>query len=231
MNQWQYFMKKFAIIVAGGSGSRMNNVLPKQFLLLKGKPVLYYTIHAFLNAYDDCKIILVLPEDHVAAGQEIIDAFFDYNRIQITVGGRTRFHSVYNGLQLVDEDSIVFVHDAVRCLITKALIHRCYDAVIEFGSAVPVIESKDSLRILTADGNEAIDRNIVKLVQTPQAFYSKILLPAFNIDYKDKFTDEATVVEAFGLKIYLVEGEDTNIKITRPLDLELAEKLLDKIAE
>ena len=224
-------MKKFAIIVAGGSGSRMNNVLPKQFLLLKGKPVLYYTINAFLNAYDDCKIILVLPEDHVAAGQEIIDAFFDYNRIQITVGGRTRFHSVYNGLQLVDEDSIVFVHDAVRCLITKVLIHRCYDAVIEFGSAVPVIESKDSLRILTADGNEAIDRNIVKLVQTPQAFYSKILLPAFNIDYKDKFTDEATVVEAFGLKIYLVEGEDTNIKITRPLDLELAEKLLDKIAE
>ncbi|MEO8771339.1 MAG: 2-C-methyl-D-erythritol 4-phosphate cytidylyltransferase [Ferruginibacter sp.] len=224
-------MKKIAIIVAGGSGSRMNNILPKQFLLLKGKPLLYYTINAFLNAYDDCKIILVLPEDHVAAGQEVIDAFFDYNRIQITVGGRTRFHSVQNGLRLVNEDSIVFVHDAVRCLITKELIHRCYDAVIEFGSAVPVIESKDSLRILTADGNEAIDRNIVKLVQTPQAFYSKILLPAFNIDYKDKFTDEATVVEAFGLKIYLVEGEDTNIKITRPFDLELAEKLLDKIGE
>ena len=206
----------------------MHNILPKQFLLLKGKPVLYYTINAFINAYDDCKIILVLPEDHVAAGQEVIDAFFNYDRIQITVGGRTRFHSVQNGLQLVDEDSIVFVHDAVRCLITKELIYRCYDAVIEFGSAVPVIESKDSLRILTADGNEALDRNIVKLVQTPQAFYSKILLPAFNIDYKDKFTDEATVVEAFGLKIYLVDGEDTNIKITRPIDLELAEKLMDR---
>lgn len=207
----------------------MNSILPKQFLLLKGKPVLYYAINAFLHAYDDCKIILVLPEDHVAAGQEVIDAFFDYNRIQIALGGRTRFHSVQNGLQLVDEDSIVFVHDAVRCLVTKELIHRCCDAVIEFGSAVPVVESKDSLRILTADGNEAIDRNMVKLVQTPQAFYSKILLPAFNIDYKDKFTDEATVVEAFGLKIYLVEGEDTNIKITRPFDLELAEKLLDKL--
>ncbi|MEO6671231.1 MAG: 2-C-methyl-D-erythritol 4-phosphate cytidylyltransferase [Ferruginibacter sp.] len=224
-------MKKFAIIVAGGTGSRMNNILPKQFLLIKGKPVLYYTISAFLNAYDDCNIILVLPEDHVAAGQEIIDAFFDYNRIQITVGGRTRFHSVQNGLQLVNEESIVFVHDAVRCLLSKALIHRCYDAVVEFGSAVPVIASNDSLRILTADGNEALDRNIVKLVQTPQAFYSKILLPAFNIDYKDRFTDEATVVEAFGLKIYLVEGEDTNIKITRPLDLEFAEKLLDMIGE
>lgn len=220
-------MKKFAIIVAGGSGSRMNTSLPKQFLLLKGKPVLYYTIKTFLDAYDDLGIVLVLPEEHVAAGQEIIDAFFDYSRIQIAIGGRTRFHSVQNGLQLVTEDSVVFVHDAVRCMLTKALIHRCYDAVIEYGSAVPVIDPKDSLRILTEEGNEALNRSDVKLVQTPQAFYSKILLPAFNIDYKDKFTDEATVVEAFGLKIYLVEGEETNIKITKPLDLELAERLLD----
>ena len=219
-------MKKFAIIVAGGNGSRMNNIVPKQFLLLKGKPVLFYTIDAFLKAYDDCKIILVLPEDHVAAGQEIIDAFFDYNRIQITTGGRTRFHSVQNGLKLVDEDSIVFVHDAVRCMISKELIHRCYDAVLQYGSAVPVIASKDSVRILTDEGNEALDRSFVKLVQTPQTFYSKILLPAFNIDYKDKFTDEATVVEAFGLKIYLVEGEEHNFKITVPLDLELAERLI-----
>ena len=224
-------MKKFAIIVAGGTGTRMNTSLPKQFLLLKGKPILFYTISAFLHAYDDCNIILVLPEDHVAAGQEIIDAFFDYKRIQITIGGRTRFHSVQNGLKLVDEDSVVFVHDAVRCLVTKALIHRCYDSVIESGSAVPVIESKDSLRIITAEGNESLDRNDVKLVQTPQAFYGKILLPAFNIDYKDKFTDEASVVEAFGLKISLVEGDDNNIKITRPLDLELAEKLLDKMID
>jgi len=220
-------MKKFAIIVAGGSGSRMNNAVPKQFLLLKGKPVLYYTIDAFLKAYDDCKIILVLPEDHVAAGQEIIDAFFDYDRIQITIGGRTRFHSVQNGLKLVDEDSIVFVHDAVRCMISQDLIHRCYEAVLQYGSAVPVIASKDSVRILTDDGNEALERDYVKLVQTPQTFYSKILLPAFNIDYKDKFTDEATVVEAFGLKIYLVEGEENNFKITVPLDLELAERLMD----
>jgi 2-C-methyl-D-erythritol 4-phosphate cytidylyltransferase len=190
---------------------------------------LYYTISAFLNAYNDCKVVLVLPEDHIAAGQEIIDAFFDYSRIQICMGGRTRFHSVQNGLKLVDEDSVVFVHDAVRCLVSNELIHRCYDAVIEFGSAVPVVDAKDSLRVITEDGNEALDRNNIKLVQTPQAFYSKILLPAFNIDYKDKFTDEATVVEAFGLKIYLVAGEDSNIKITRPFDLEVAEKLLDNI--
>lgn len=221
-------MKKFAIIVAGGSGSRMNSSLPKQFLLLKGKPVLYYSVNAFLNAYDDCRIILVLPEDHVAAGQEVIDAFFDYSRIQICIGGRTRFHSVQNGLKLVEEDSVVFVHDAVRCMVTGALIHRCYDTVIEFGSAIPVIDAKDSLRIITEEGNEILDRNNVKLVQTPQAFYSKILLPAFNIDYKDKFTDEASVVEAFGLKVHLVNGDDNNIKITTPLDLQIAEKLLDR---
>lgn len=216
-------MKKIAVIVAGGTGSRMNNVTPKQFLLLQGKPVLYYTIHAFLQAYDDLDIILVLPEEHVAAGQEIIDAFFDYNRIKITIGGRTRFHSVQNGLQLVTEESIVFVHDAVRCLVSIDLIKRCYDAAIENGSAIPVIDSKDSVRIITDDGNEALERSLVKLVQTPQTFHSKILLPAFNIDYKDKFTDEATVVEAFGLKVQLVTGEENNFKITRPVDLVLAE--------
>ncbi len=224
-------MKKFAIVVAGGTGSRMNSSTPKQFLLLNGKPVLYYTINTFLKAYNDFNIILVLPEDHIAAGQEVIDAFFDYSRIQIAVGGRTRFHSVQNGLQLVEEESVVFVHDAVRCLVSTALIHRCYDAVIEFGSAVPVIDCKDSLRIVNTPGNEALDRSLVKLVQTPQAFYSKILLPAFNIDYKDKFTDEATVVEAFGLKINLVEGDDDNIKITRPADLQLASLLLKEGGE
>ena len=207
----------------------MNNIIPKQFLLLNGKPVLYYTINAFLNAYDDVHIILVLPEEHVAAGQEIIDAFFDYSRIQIAMGGRTRFHSVQNGLQLVHEESIVFVHDAVRCLLSVDLIHRCYEAAIKNGSAIPVIDSKDSVRLITDEGNEALERNAVKQVQTPQTFHSKILLPAFNIDYKDKFTDEATVVEAFGLKVELVEGEENNFKITRPVDLVMAEELLTNL--
>ena len=219
-------MKKFAVIVAGGNGTRMNNSIPKQFLLLQGKPVLFYTINSFLQAYDDLQIILVLPEEHIAAGQEIIDAFFDYSRIQITIGGRTRFHSVQNGLQLVNEESIVFVHDAVRCLVSVDLIHRCYDAAIENGSAIPVIGSKDSVRLITAENNEALERTAVKLVQTPQTFHSKILLPAYQIDYKDKFTDEATVVEAFGLKVKLVTGEENNFKITIPVDLIVAEHLL-----
>jgi 2-C-methyl-D-erythritol 4-phosphate cytidylyltransferase len=219
-------MKKIAVIVAGGNGTRMNSTLPKQFLLLKNKPVLFYTLQTFLEAYSDLDIILVLPEEHIAAGQEIIDAYFDYRRIQITAGGRTRFHSVQNGLQLIKDESIVFVHDGVRCLLSADLIHRCYEAALEYGAAVPVIPSKDSVRLQREDRNEAIDREMVKLVQTPQTFHSKILLPAFKIDFKDKFTDEATVVEAFGLKIHLVEGEENNFKITRPADLLIAEQLI-----
>lgn len=219
-------MKKYAVIVAGGSGTRMGANMPKQFLLLKDKPVLFYTLNTFLKAYEDLQIILVLPEEHVGAGQEIIDAWFDYSRIQITVGGRTRFHSVQNGLQLVAEESVVFVHDAVRCLLSTDLIHRCFDAATEHGAAIPVIDSKDSVRYVTGDENKALERAQVKLVQTPQTFHSKILLPAFAIDYKDKFTDEATVVEAYGIKVHLVEGEEQNFKITQPQDMFLAERLL-----
>lgn len=219
-------MKKYAVIVAGGSGSRMGSGTPKQFLLLKDKPVLYYTLHTFLQAYEDLQIILVLPEEYTGAGQEIIDAYFNYSRIQITAGGRTRFHSVQNGLQLIKDESIVFVHDAVRCLLSTELIHRCYEAAMEHGAVIPVINSKDSVRYITGEGNNALERSQVKLVQTPQTFHSKILLPAFAIDYKDKFTDEATVVEAFGIKVYLVEGEEQNFKITLPQDMQLAALLL-----
>ena len=220
-------MKKIAVIVAGGNGIRMNTQMPKQFLLLNGKPVLYYTINTFLKAYSDIKIILVLPEEYIAAGKEIIDAYFDSSRIIITEGGRTRFHSVQNGLQLINEESIIFVHDGVRCLLSTDLVQRCYNTAVEFGSAIPVVDCKDSVRIIKGENNEAAERNNIKLVQTPQTFHSKILLPAFKIDFKDKFTDEATVVEAFGLKVYLVEGEENNIKITKPGDLLIAEKLLE----
>ncbi len=221
-------MNKYAVIVAGGTGSRMNSPVPKQFLLLNNKPLLYYTLHTFLESYDDMQIILVLPEEHVATGQEIIDAYFDYDRIRITVGGRTRFHSVQNGLALISGECMVFVHDAVRCLLTAALIRRCYEAALLSGAAIPVVDSNDSVRFVSERGNEALERRNVKLVQTPQVFLSTILLPAYNIDYKDKFTDEASVVEAFGMKVQLVEGEDDNIKITRAIDILVAEHLMAK---
>jgi len=223
-------MKKYAIIVAGGSGKRMGSTIPKQFLLLQDKPVLYYTLKAFLEAYDDMQIILVLPEGFIEMGREIVDGYFDYNRIKVTAGGDTRFHSVQNGLRLVEGESIIFVHDGVRCLVSKSLIQQCYESALEAGSAVPVVAIKDSIRQLKEEDSEPMDRSNVVMVQTPQTFHSKILLPAFAIDYKERFTDEATVVEAFGLKISLVEGEENNIKITRPVDLAIAEALLTEFA-
>lgn len=227
-------MVKYAVIVAGGLGRRMDAAIPKQFLMLNDKPILYHTLKAFLDAYEDLKIILVLPEEYAHMGKEIIDAYFDYDRIQITFGGDTRFESVKNGLKLIQEESMIFVHDAVRCLVSTDLIHRCYEHASTLGSAVPVIISKDSVRLLKLEknDNEVLDRNKVVYVQTPQTFHSRILLPAFEIDYKEQFTDEATVVESLGLKISLVEGEETNIKITTPLDLLIAEKILEvKTAE
>lgn len=221
-------MKKYAVIVAAGSGIRMGGTVPKQFLLVNGKPVLYYSLQAFLNAFADIEIILVLPVDYTDMGQEIIDAYFDKEKIRVAAGGETRFQSVKNGLDLVEDDSIIFVHDGVRCLLTEDLIDRCFKSAIETGTAVPVIVSKDSVRIVHDEGNDAIDRNKVMLVQTPQTFHSKILLPAFQIDYKEKFTDEATVVEAYGLKVTLVQGEENNIKITTPVDLLIAEKIINE---
>ena len=220
-------MKKYAVIVAGGAGTRMGGDLPKQFMLLKDKPVLYYSLKAFLDAFEDLEVILVLPIEYTDMGQEIIDAYFDKERIQITEGGDTRFQSVKNGLELIADESVIFVHDAVRCLLTTELIHRCYKQAVEKGSAIPVIKSKDSLRLIDKSETRPIDRNNIMLVQTPQTFQSKILLAAYNAEYDEKFTDEATVVENAEQKVSVIEGEENNIKITRPVDMMLAEQILE----
>jgi len=222
-------MQKFAVIVAGGSGLRMGAFIPKQFLLLKGKPLLWHTLEAFLNSFHDLQIILVLPEEHIERGEEIINEFESKDRIIITKGGTTRFHSVQNGLQLITKDSIVFVHDGVRCLITKELIQRCYNGAVENGSAIPAVAATDSIRMIDDNENNFVaDRTKVRLIQTPQTFKSDIILPAFAQTYSDAFTDEATVVEAFGEKVFLVEGDYNNIKVTRPVDLVIAEKILEE---
>ena len=220
-------MKKFAVIVAGGSGNRMNSAVPKQFLQLKGKPVLLYTLNAFLDAYDDCGIILVLPADHLEHGLAIAQATGRAHRIQVTEGGDTRYRSVANGLSLVDNDSIVFVHDAVRCLVSTALIHRCYESAVKHGNAVPAVAATDSIRIKTQQGARQVDRNNVFLIQTPQTFHAAELKKAFTRPYQETFTDEANVAEAAGATIHLVEGETTNIKLTRPVDLLIAEQILN----
>lgn len=219
-------MKKFAVLVAGGSGTRMNTELPKQFLSVNERPVLYYSIKSFLEAFDDIHIILVLPQDYVGLGNEIVSSYFANKNILITVGGSSRFHSVKNGLNKVEGDSVVFVHDAVRCLVSSDLIVRCYYQAFELGSAIPAINSKDSIRIVEDGVNRTVNRSDIRLIQTPQVFKSDILLKAYEVPYQDTFTDEASVVEHSGHKVELIEGEINNIKITFPIDIVIAEKLL-----
>jgi 2-C-methyl-D-erythritol 4-phosphate cytidylyltransferase len=221
-------MKKYAIIVAGGSGQRMGAAIPKQFLLLNNKPVLYYTIKSFLEAYDDLEIVLVLPKEHIEKGEEIVAQLGAGKRINITAGGETRFQSVKNGLELVKEESIVFVHDGVRCLVSQDLIKRCFEQTIEKGSAIPAVAATDSIRIAEGITHQIIDRDKVRIIQTPQTFKSAILLPAFKQVYQPYFTDEASVVEAINEEVFLIEGEYNNLKITRPLDICIAEKILEE---
>jgi 2-C-methyl-D-erythritol 4-phosphate cytidylyltransferase len=220
-------MYKYAIIVAGGSGTRMGGEQPKQFRDLLGKPILWHTLKAFTDAYDDIQLILVLPEAYIPTGKEYAKDFPNH-RIRVTPGGETRFHSVRSGLQLVDAHSLVFVHDGVRCLVTPQLIRSCGEAASDMGNAIPSIAASDTIRIETDHGSELIDRTRVRIIQTPQTFFSDVLKSAFEQPYQESFTDEASVVEKEGVEIHLVEGEKTNIKITTPMDLLIAEKILEK---
>jgi 2-C-methyl-D-erythritol 4-phosphate cytidylyltransferase len=220
-------MQTFAVIAAGGTGSRMGAEKPKQFLPVNGKPVLWHTIHAFLQFDAELKVILVLPPAHIQEGLDIMNSFGQPHRFDLVTGGDTRFQSVKNGLSHVPPGSIVFVHDAARCLVSQQLIRHCYETALAQGSAIPAIRVGDSLRLLTgAHTHEVLNREHVRIIQTPQTFQSDILLSAFAKEYDPAFTDEATVAEANGSNIILLEGETTNIKITWPADLLLAERIL-----
>jgi 2-C-methyl-D-erythritol 4-phosphate cytidylyltransferase len=222
------YSKKIAIIVAGGTGQRMGSVVPKQFLEIQGKPILLHTIDQFVAAFSDIQLVVVLPEGYIQEGQALLSKNGFTKNIVFVPGGDTRFQSVKNGLAQVKESAIVFVHDAVRCLLTPALIQRCYQQALENGSAIPAVSSTDTVRLMKGDKNELFNRENVMLIQTPQTFQSDILLAAFNQDYIASFTDEANVVEASGKPVSIVDGEFENIKITRPLDLAIAEYILAK---
>lgn len=219
-------MRKIAVIVAGGSGQRMGATIPKQFLLLNGQPLLHHTLQRFLNTWTDLKVVLVLPSEHIKNGEQIVDSLQATERVIITTGGDTRFQSVKNGLSFVTEPAVVFVHDGVRCLVSSKLIIDCYHQTIEKGSAIPAVAATDSIRIVQGNGHQVIDRNLVRIIQTPQTFLSELILPAFDRPYEASFTDEATVVESYGKTVHLIEGEYTNIKITRPADLLIAEQII-----
>jgi 2-C-methyl-D-erythritol 4-phosphate cytidylyltransferase len=229
-------MKKFAVIVAGGMGLRMGAAVPKQFLLLRERPVLWYTLEAFLSAYDDLRIVLVVPAGHREEAAALVGRVSDQSRVVLADGGGSRFHSVRSGLEVIKgeagdgSDSIIFVHDGVRCLVGTDLIRRCYEQAVQAGSAVPVVDCGDSVRLVHEEGqSKPIDRSRIKLVQTPQTFRGDILFGAYTADHQEAFTDEATVVEIAGHEVRLIEGEVTNIKITMPTDMAIAEVLLGEV--
>lgn len=221
-------MQKTVIITAGGTGSRMGSNIPKQFLLLNQKPLLWYTINSFIVAYHDIKIILVLPADYLNAGAQLINELNLSAQTTIIVGGSTRFESVQNGVKLIKETSVIFVHDGVRCLVSADLIKRCYEQTIQSGSAIPAVTSTDSVRLIANNLHSSINRDRVKIIQTPQTFLSSTLIKAFEQPFQESFTDEATVVEAMGELVHLIEGEYSNIKITRPADLIVAAAILEE---
>lgn len=221
-------MKTYAVIVAGGQGTRMGTAIPKQFLPLGGKPVLYHTIKAFIDAVPGVTIVLVLPEEQISYNNMVLQHFEEIPEMVIVAGGASRYESVQNGLDIVaEEDAVVFVHDGVRPFVSEALIRRCMDQAREQGSAIPCIAVADSMRFCNPDGGHvAIDRDSLRIIQTPQTFLAGPLLQAFAQEYRDSFTDEASVMEASGQEVFLVGGDKYNIKITTPEDLCIGEAIL-----
>ena len=223
-------LKKYAIIVAGGSGTRMNAPIPKQFMKLDGKPVLIHTISKFEEANLNIELILVLSFDQILYWEQLCAEYQFQPKLKIAESGETRFHSVKKGLALIEEEGIVAVHDAARPLVSTKTIATAYKAAEMYGNAVPAVPLNDSIRQIDSTLSIAVDRTKYCIIQTPQCFATSIIKKAYEQDYKYTFTDDATVVEAIGEKIHLIDGNPDNIKITTPKDFIIAEALLkDKI--
>ncbi len=218
-------MHKHAIIVAGGSGTRMQSELPKQFLLLGGKSILMHTIEAF--HFDDIQITLVLPKDQIQIWKDLCLKHNFNHAINIVEGGATRFQSVKNGLNsIADSTGLVAIHDGVRPFIHRSIISESFNQASIKGSAITSVPLKDSLREVTSESNHAVDRSKFRLIQTPQTFQLAHIKKAFEKPYQSTFTDDASVFENNGHSINLIEGDYRNIKITTPEDLSVAESFL-----
>ncbi len=219
-------MLRSAIIVAGGSGKRMGGPIPKQFLLLKGKPLLCWTIEAFHRFDPAMPIIVVLPEAQINIWKALCIGHHFLVEHQVVSGGEERFHSVSNGLAHVKHDGLVAVHDGVRPLVSVELIDCCFRAAEEHGVAIPVVPIHSSVRELEGDKSYPVDRSTLRLVQTPQCFRADLLRRGFELTYDAAFTDEASLMERLDVEVYLMEGEERNIKVTTPMDLLCAEAVL-----
>ena len=219
-------MKNYVIIVAGGNGTRMNNVVPKQFMELLGKPILMHTIEKFNNSIPDITIIVVLAKQLNEDWKSLCTKHNFTIEHQLTDGGETRYHSVKNGLESVPDACVVGIHDAARPLVSKETILKAFDAAERLGNASPAIPLNESIRFLKGVDNCAVDRTHYSIIQTPQCFHSDLIRKAFLKAYKPEFTDDASVLESFGEKVNLIEGNRENIKITTPLDLIIAGALM-----
>ena len=221
--------KRGVVIVAGGSGSRMQSAIPKQFLMLGGVPIVARTINTCSEALPGAEIVVVLPEEHIPLWNNL-RARFDVAPHRIVAGGKERFYSVLNGINaLSSEVEYIAVHDGVRALATKRLIIRTMLAVEQHDAVIPVVDVVDSYRRVEGDNSFIVPRSDLRIVQTPQVFKAELLRSAYNVAFSTAFTDDASVVEAFGGHITLVDGERTNIKITTPEDIALAESFLNLI--
>lgn len=219
-------MKKHVIIVAGGKGLRMGGEIPKQFLPVGGKPVLMRTMETFY-AYDaSIHVILVLPVSQQEYWKELCCTYKFELPHDIADGGETRFHSVKNGLALVEGNGTVGVHDGVRPFVSQEVISRCYSEAEVKHAVIPVIGVVETVRRLEGTYSVTVPRDQYKLVQTPQVFDVALLQKAYQQEFTEMFTDDASVVESLGERVHLVEGNRENIKLTTPFDLKLAEMLI-----
>jgi len=217
----------WVIIVAGGSGSRMQTDVPKQFLEMCGKPVLMHTIMAFVDACEDIRVIVALPSQQIKYWQELCSRYNFLVPHEIVEGGSTRFQSVKNGLSLLTGEGLVAVHDGVRPLVSRQTITGCFSEAAKFGCAVPVVPVNDTVRELSGASSRMLDRTMLRLVQTPQVFDIALFKKAYEHQYIPEFTDDASVFEKAGHIIHLTGGNVENIKITTQNDLIVAEAMKD----
>ncbi len=218
----------FVIITAGGIGRRMGSKIPKQFLTLKGKPILMYSIEKFYTFNKDIKIILSLPKNYAGLWEVLCKEHNFTLNYMIVEGGKTRFHSIQNALKEVFGNGIVAIHDGVRPLVSIKTIQRTFDKAEKSGNGIASNDIFFSLRKVSKNGSVAVNREFFKEIQTPQTFNISIIKKAYLQEYDDAFTDDASVVEKLGEKIYLTKGNRENIKITCPEDMKIAEMFLLK---
>jgi 2-C-methyl-D-erythritol 4-phosphate cytidylyltransferase len=217
---------RHALIVAGGSGTRMGSEIPKQFIELLGKPIIMHTISAFYNSSPSPNIVLVLPQNEHLRWSELCKVHSFHVPHSLISGGETRFHSVKNGLASIEGDGLVAIHDGVRPLASKNLIEKCFVEALKNGNAIPAIKPHETIRLGTHTQSRVENRELCWLVQTPQVFKLAEIKSCYNTNYNSSFTDDASVAEWQGKEIFIVDGEKENIKITTPLDMIIATAIM-----